>query len=70
MGILNPNRLLVLPGSAASFSYHSRLELEGHQRAAMSDWFRAGAPLIAQALQSAEAEDGLFQLPKEIRLKS
>ena len=69
VGILNPNRLLVLPGSAASFSYHSRLELEEHQRAAMSDWFRTGAPLIAQALRSAEAEDGLFQLPGNIRLR-
>ena len=70
VGILNPNRSLVLPGAAGSFSYHSRLGLEEHQRAAMSDWFRTGAPLIAQALQTADVEDGLFQLPSEIRLKS
>ena len=69
LGILNPNRLLDLPGSAASFAYHSRLELEDHQRQAMSGWFAASAAPISEALRNAHAESGLFTLPSEIRLK-
>lgn len=70
VGIINPNRLLALPGSAASFAYRSRLELEDHQRQAMSGWFADSAPPIATALQQAKSEPGLFTLPPEIRLKS
>ena len=69
VGIINPNRLLDLPGSAASFAYHSRLELEDHQRQAMSGWFAASAAPISEALRNAHAESGLFTLPSEIRLK-
>ena len=69
VGIINPNRLLDLPGSAASFAYHSRLELEDHQRQAMSGWFAASAAPISEALRRAHAESGLFTLPSQIRLK-
>ena len=68
-GVINPNRLLDLPGSAASFVYHSRLELEDHQRQAMSSWFAASAAQISEALRLSHAESGLFTLPPEIRLK-
>ena len=69
LDVINPNRLLVLPGSAASFAYHSRLELEDHQRQAMSGWFAASAAPISEALRRSHAESGLFTLPSEIRLK-
>lgn len=69
IGIINPNRLLNLPGSAGTFTYHSRLELEVHQRDAMSAWFAGSAAPISEALRRAHAEKGLFRLPSEIRLK-
>ncbi len=69
IGIIDPNRELALPGRAESFSYHSRLELEDHQRQAMSDWFAASAAPISETLRRAKAEPELFCLPSEIRLK-
>jgi len=69
IGIINPNRELELPGRAESFSYHSRLELEDHQRKAMADWFAASAAPISEALRRSHAESELFTLPSEIRLK-
>ena len=70
VGIINPNRLLDLPGSAASFAYRSRLELDARQRQAMSGWFADSAPPIASALQQAKSEPDLFTLPPGIRLKT
>ena len=69
LDVINPNRLLDLPGSAASFAYHSRLELEDRQRQAMSGWFAASAAPISEALRLSHAESGLFTLPQGIRLK-
>lgn len=69
LGVINPNRLLNLPGSAASFAYHSRLELEDHQRQAMSGWFAGSAAPVSEALRRSHAESGLFALPPDIRLK-
>ncbi len=69
IGIIDPNRELDLPGRAESFTYHSRLELEDHQRKAMADWFTTAAPPISEALRRAKAEPDLFRLPSEIRLK-
>ena len=70
VGIINPNRLLNLPGSAASFAYRARIELEDHQRQAMSGWFASAAPPIARALQNAQSDDLLFRLPAGIRRKN
>ena len=70
VGIINPNRLLDVPGSAANFAYRSRLELEDHQRQAMSGWFADSAPPIASALLQAKSEPDLFTLPPGIRLKT
>ena len=67
---LNPNRMLQLPGSAADFAYHSRLPLEDHQRTAMSDWFAASAPPIAEALKNARPDRNLFRIPAGIRRKN
>ena len=69
VGIINPNRLLELPGSAAGFAYRSRLELDDRKRQAMSGWFERSAPPIAEALKRAQAEPQLFTLPPEIRIK-
>ena len=68
IGIINPNRMLNLPGSAGHFSYYSRIPLGDHQRQAMSNWFAQSAPPIAAALQSAETTEELFRLPQGIQI--
>ena len=69
VGILNPNRMMVMDGPAGSFAYHARVPLKEHQRQAMSAWFERSAPPITAALRTAKSEDNLFKLPEQIRLK-
>ena len=69
VGILNPNRMMVMDGQAGSFAYQARVPLKEHQRQAMSAWFERSAPPIAAALRTAQAEENLFTLPSPIRLK-
>ena len=60
VALVNPNDLLGTGWKACAFSYHSKIEFFPGARENMSACFKPFAPLIAEALNTAQADRELF----------
>jgi glutamate racemase len=63
-GLIDPNKLLGTDFTAATFSYHAKIDFFPGARESMSAYFETAAPPIARALKTAVYNPELFKFDK------